>query len=987
MKRLLILNLIILCVLVLVGTSYALSGYGISKPLTINGSTADDYTGAMPIVVSPYANPIETGSWTINSKTYNNRIAIPIREVTGTNLTDYLCMIEINTEWLDGNGYFEGSAVGDEVEYDFGTSTYGLNYHNDSATFGTERDLDWVEISITALTLNTLYMYVDVDITASSTNSKTTAELFSQITIAKQVSASTDDCNVSNPTTIDLSGNVQISGKALNQDLKNGYRFGTVGLPNNGGGLEIYEFGTCTLTLTALGSFDVGTAVYTRVTGHDADDSDTFSTISDFNGRARTTAYTDYDSTTAWGGDEQIVIDVADIVDEISSRTGWVENNDMSLFWDNNASANNNYRYAVSYDFATTKSAKLDIIAYAHPDYHKLPVIVTPIFQDVDVYLDGLAPNFPYGVAFTASGSSTPYYFVDIPETRRTGNNVAMTYVVNITDIVPQSGTLDIDVWYNNATEITWNATYYSATNATTDYVDFAFGTADVSVVSGTWSTENMQVPFYRGGVNSWIRPAVPVYADGELSLYGEDALHWTGLSLFNFSAWRYPSTRVHLTPNSVDDFTWVNQDYNTTALSNEDVSHPSNLFPISYPLSIQTTDGITYWMATFGYTEAAVAIMMLYSTTTPHDPDSWVYYSGNPIWTQGQDGSPDEICDGDLFWDASGNQWVLYLAYFTATNIHYATCSGTDPTAGFSYGAQCFNPTFYTEAISVIKDASTYYMFWSDLHDHPVTGEVAQRIGYSTCATATGTFTATYTTITMDQFPWNFQLSGMPKFFHDGAAWNMISVGQPQTANGLDDQDVDDQAGRAIVSSFPGTWTAQNIEKNIYHDGAGFGGLIEITNGSYENFEFRSPILLDYGEENAGIAFRKQDDSNYYYAVFDRSENNIKLYKNVAGLSSVLTTGALPFTMDQSGTEYHEAIYCYGSGIKVGVSQYGGQFDEVISTSDASLANSGGAGLIGLASSFYANNIIITDYIEPMPTITPGKAVVSFTPKCFPMF
>ena len=94
-----------------------LAGYQYKKTIPITGSD----TGAVSnypvtINVSPYSNPIESGTWTVNSKTYNYRIAMTVLEqYNDTYTSDAIAVID--TEWLVDNGYFTASSPnGYEIE-------------------------------------------------------------------------------------------------------------------------------------------------------------------------------------------------------------------------------------------------------------------------------------------------------------------------------------------------------------------------------------------------------------------------------------------------------------------------------------------------------------------------------------------------------------------------------------------------------------------------------------------------------------------------------------------------------------------------------------------------------------------------------------------------------------------------------------------------------------------------------------------------------
>lgn len=104
------------------------------------------------------------------------------------------------------------------------------------------------------------------------------------------------------------------------------------------------------------------------ITGQDADDAATFSTLGDFNARPRTTAIVHWDNIEGW-----VVAKLYDtpslvtIIQEIINRPGWVSGNDLALFFtDNGSDQTPAVRYAASWDHAT-RAAPLLTIVYATP--------------------------------------------------------------------------------------------------------------------------------------------------------------------------------------------------------------------------------------------------------------------------------------------------------------------------------------------------------------------------------------------------------------------------------------------------------------------------------------------------------------------------------------------------------------------------------------------------------------------------------------------
>ena len=72
---------------------------------------------------------------------------------------------------------------------------------------------------------------------------------------------------------------------------------------------------------------------YTKIIGHDADNSGAWSTSTDAAGRDRTTATVDWDENYWTDGEDYVSPDIKSIIQEIVDRGGWSSGNALSLFW------------------------------------------------------------------------------------------------------------------------------------------------------------------------------------------------------------------------------------------------------------------------------------------------------------------------------------------------------------------------------------------------------------------------------------------------------------------------------------------------------------------------------------------------------------------------------------------------------------------------------------------------------------------------------
>jgi hypothetical protein len=109
-----------------------------------------------------------------------------------------------------------------------------------------------------------------------------------------------------------------------------------------------------------------GTTVNTRITGEDTDNSATFTNLSDYNGRARTSVYADWDDIPQWTqGTWHTSPELKDVIQEIVNRDGWLSGHALSLFWADHGSTTGVvycYRTASAYDDSPTNAPILEII-------------------------------------------------------------------------------------------------------------------------------------------------------------------------------------------------------------------------------------------------------------------------------------------------------------------------------------------------------------------------------------------------------------------------------------------------------------------------------------------------------------------------------------------------------------------------------------------------------------------------------------------------
>lgn len=176
-------------------------------------------------------------------------------------------------------------------------------------------------------------------------------------TLDLQVSASSDDClDENNPANFSLDLATVRAGdySAASYDWASGMRFLSVNIPQ---GMRI------TAAYLTLRAYDKdGSIPTTIIEGEASDNAITFSDITDYDARVRTSETVDWtpvawvDNT--WYNSPSLVA----IIQEIVDRPGWVVNNALVLFWrDAPGDVSPGLLYARSYDGSVTYAPKLHI--------------------------------------------------------------------------------------------------------------------------------------------------------------------------------------------------------------------------------------------------------------------------------------------------------------------------------------------------------------------------------------------------------------------------------------------------------------------------------------------------------------------------------------------------------------------------------------------------------------------------------------------------
>ena len=947
----------------------SIAGYHNSWLVPINGSaTAATPAGYLQSLwVSQYPDPIETGSWVVNSKTYNSRLPISVLDTTESTLTDKFHVFEIDTAWLVANGYFHASADGDEVEFTDADGSTTLSYTIDTVhtSFDSARTHYHVQFSLTALQNTTKYFYFDVDQSATSTNFFT-----DRSTTLFDIAASTDDCLVGTNSSIDLVRNVVAAGNAFGTvSFDSGMRFFIDGTIQSG-----YTIDSAVLKVTET-AVDPSSTVSTPtiIDCEDADSTATFSTYADFVGRSSTTASVNWTpSPDTWvAGTTYDSPDISDCLQEVVDRAGF-DGEHLTVFWRDDTIIVFAARHGSSYDDATEQNPQIEVTHsnYVLPNIENKPAIVVPRLYDADVRLDGTSDNFPTDVVFVDPVSLTQLTHYINEESRTSLKLKSMEFLVKVDAVIPQSGTTNILLLTGKPSQTTFDP-FYSASDAYNYYNDFESQTTGWSDVTGTWALSSQQKPIHKGNDFAFSRAHQIIYSGGKYHMFMWGARQWIDVGYTNpddkdgLYGWRGPHSVYKST--STDLIHWENEF--EVFLDNRAWCNTTGY--MQWNANILEVDGVFYMLYTnFALTSDDYVTALGVATTTDLDVP-FVASAANPIWTGGEQGSSTKSVDGFLYHESG----VWYLIYRTLAggdnNLYYATRTAATPEGPFINQGVLFDAGAYTEGWEVTKRDGTYYFFAGDIG-----GGFRQEIRAYSAPDITGPWTS-LGRITMTTQEGTYDAQGLPRFIEVDSELKMLYFGQCQTPEAADETNIDNFLYSATESSFPLVWDIDNVsgmllQSHTFQTESTF--IYETT--VYSDFRITVPLMMLYEQENAGVIVRRQPDplSRYYIVQFDRTLNAIQL-RRVFELSNVLVAQAtLNFTMSPAGSLYQIDVVCYGSDIYVSYNRYGDSWTPAFNVTDTVLPNTGLIGLSADASTSYYDKVAISDAVMPAPTI--GTAV-----------
>lgn len=188
----------------------------------------------------------------------------------------------------------------------------------------------------------------------------------------EQVGASADDCERAYGTSggFWLTSIVQVGWySAAYAQWSSGFRFQTIPIPQGA------TINSANITVCSYSNLSTAT-VNSRIRAEDVDDAPVFSNQTDWNGRfpsGITTAQVNWDNIPSWTKDSWYDSpDIKDVVQEVINRSGWAQDNDIVIFWDDyddrSTHNTNTRRQAYGYDINSSKAAKFNASYSTGPD-------------------------------------------------------------------------------------------------------------------------------------------------------------------------------------------------------------------------------------------------------------------------------------------------------------------------------------------------------------------------------------------------------------------------------------------------------------------------------------------------------------------------------------------------------------------------------------------------------------------------------------------
>jgi len=255
---------------------------------------------------------------------------------------------------------------------------------------------------ISGLTHGTKYYYRCYATNAAGSDWADSTASFTagMVTLDRQVGAGIDDCRrywTGAYWSFSVEDGAQWAGYWSSAAYKagGGMRFANVTIPKGATITAAY------LTLQARDSHSL-TTVNSCIKGEAADNAASFSNVTDFDNRVRTSANVAWDSIPAWtAGIDYNSPEVKTVIQEIINRAGWASGNALVIFWDDfddrSTHTDGVCRVGRSYDGTTTKCARLHIEYSSQPP--EPPDAPTPV-----------SPGTSITFKWNASSGATKYH-------------------------------------------------------------------------------------------------------------------------------------------------------------------------------------------------------------------------------------------------------------------------------------------------------------------------------------------------------------------------------------------------------------------------------------------------------------------------------------------------------------------------------------------------------------------------------------------------
>jgi hypothetical protein len=981
-----------------------------------NSREASDHTpyiqinyGVPPSVPSDYkvtidiykdSPTVQTGTWTVNSKTYHNRVPFTVNVFSAIS-SSYAKEILIDTKSLVDGGFFASSSSSNAKSVEFADGSGNCLYYWAQSALGTPDSFNTNNTryfvgfnSFSANTTYTLYYYFDSAITSASSfhspsqvfsffddfdqNEANISAFLSYYTKWEQDTTSVPVVSTSS-SVLTLAGSTNSNWNGIATKLSGGFTIQNWRLWS--------RIVTTPGTGTLFGMMDVDgvTAQEDGIVFHYTDATHTYDSYLDgsqtqYNLPIDTTPYVIYLNEYAGTWKMAANKDQADGITPDKSLMNAISPACSDVIMKLNIAS------------FSTNSIQIDWLAVA-PELAEPPKITFPDItypRNGAIFLDGQNQSWPHDIEFTdAAGNQLYYYRDDLAElTKQPGRSTQVA--VRVTSDL--NSNQNIYCYYNNPS-VTTDPAHMSGSNTfsdTNNYFTSFSSISDWTAEVGSWSTATVPLPVLtkgetsnalgNGGGRLWARePSVLKWGTNDYRL-----IHTNSQWEYSQGAWPAgyqsyytkttslgtpfpPTSRLNLLPDQTEyapDY-WPDQLYSfngqayifTSGANGFNVVATSDFS--SYTKNSNGPFFTAPWIRSktgtdFQYLTSALSMQVAKVSSTYH------------IFV---DGLADFANDGE---QSTVNG---YAAYFYTT----VAPENWNPSTSFTYGGKLsIKPGTYMEDSSLIYDGSRYwYWYWVCPSSNP-------SIIYFTLDTNTQTFpTGTWSassSLNITALPPEantLQLTG-PRLMQDGSDWwlhfsyqGAYNPSYPQT------NWVPNYVASAKASSLAGPWTIQNTDTRYHTAGNGFEFETSyITTPSYSNFEVISEVqATSFG----GILFRYDPTTQTGYTIninTDGVNAYIKFYTvNASGpntqIGSTYTVPYYPIPNYYPNYSMRFRVLAYGTSIKIYYSLWGNQWILVYDVTDSTYSS----GKIGVSSinSSYFNNLRVKELVLPEPSLGMG--------------